>query len=167
MIRIRLETRIGAPREACFALSLSVDAHSASMGRSRERAVAGVTKGEMGDGDTVTWNARHFGLPWRMTSRISEYRPPGRFVDEQVSGPFRLWRHEHRFEPVGGGVETLMIDVAEFEAPLGPLGRIAERSVLRRYMTGLLRGRNRWLQGELETRGAHRDPSARSLPSDP
>jgi hypothetical protein len=73
--------------ERCFELSLSVDAHRESMARSGERAVAGVTSGVMRQGDTVTWRARHFGLPFHLTSRISEYSEPTRFVDEQVKGP--------------------------------------------------------------------------------
>ena len=161
MVRIRLETVIDAPPAACFALSLSVDAHTASMSRSAERIVGGVSTGQMREGETVTWRARHFGIPWRMTSRISEYDAPRRFVDEQVTGPFSRWWHEHRFEeiPPGDGAagdptairtSTRMIDVAEFEAPLGVLGRIAERLVLRRYMSRLLQRRNRWLAEQLE-----------------
>ncbi|WP_053383501.1 SRPBCC family protein [Leucobacter celer] len=145
---IRLETRIDAPPAACFSLSLSVDAHVASMSGSRERAVAGVMSGEIGAGETVTWRAAHFGVPWRMTSKITEYETPYRFVDEQVSGPFAHWRHEHRFEPDGRG--TLMLDLVEFASPCGPIGRIADRLVLERYLTELLKRRNRWLASELE-----------------
>src|SRR5512135_2824825 len=79
----RLETVIAAPIGDCFELSLSVDAHAASMSGSRESAVSGVTSGIMGPGDTVTWRARHFGIVFRMTSAITEYDYPGRFVDEQ------------------------------------------------------------------------------------
>lgn len=53
MSRIRLVTQIQAPREACFALSLSVDAHTSSMQRSGERVVAGVHQGEMAAGVTT------------------------------------------------------------------------------------------------------------------
>lgn len=148
MIRLRLETRIAATPAECFALSLSVDAHTSSMSDSRERAVGGVTSGEMRAGQTVTWRAVHFGIPWRMTSLISAYGAPHRFVDEQVSGPFARWHHEHRFEPDGSG--TRMLDLVEFAAPLGPLGRIAERIALRRYMTRLLERRNVWLRETLE-----------------
>jgi len=149
MPTIRLETLIAAPPEACFALSLSVDAHTRSMARSSERAIAGVTSGEMGAGETVTWRARHFGIPWRMTSRITEYDAPNRFVDEQLSGPFERWWHEHRFEPYGAG--TRMIDTAEFRSPLGVLGTAVDRLVLEAYMTRLLSRRNDWLKQELET----------------
>ncbi|MER7557515.1 SRPBCC family protein [Nocardioides sp. NPDC126508] len=147
MPRIELVTEIPATPEQCFELSLSVDAHRASMSDSGERAVAGVTSGVMRLGDSVTWRARHFGLPVTMTSVISEYDAPHRFVDEQQSGPFRRWWHEHRFEPVAGG--TLMTDVVEFESPAGPVGRLVNALVLTRYMTTLLEQRNAWLRAAL------------------
>jgi len=43
-------------------------------------------------------------LPWR--SRIDVWEPGVRFVDRQVVGPYRWWRHEHRFEPVAGGTRV-------------------------------------------------------------
>lgn len=58
---------------------------------SGERIVGGVASGAMKLGDSVTRQARHFGIPFTMTSRITELTAPTRFVDEQVSGPFRRW----------------------------------------------------------------------------
>ena len=117
------------------------------MSRSNERAVRGVTRGVMRHGDSVTWRARHFGMPITMTSVISQYDPPHRFVDEQTSGPFQHWWHEHRFEPVHAG--TLMTDLVEFESPAGALGRLANDLLLTRYMTTLLEQRNDWLREAL------------------
>jgi ligand-binding SRPBCC domain-containing protein len=103
----------------------------------------------MGPGDTVTWEARHVGVPFRMTSAITEYDAPHRFVDEQQRGPFRSWWHEHRFaQRADGGTE--MTDVVVYRAPLGPLGAAVDGLVLRRYMTRLLTARNAWLKDELE-----------------
>ncbi len=136
---IHVETHIAAPPERCFDLARDVAAHIASTAGSGERAVAGVTVGMLGPGDEVTWAARHFGVPWRLTSRITEFDRPRRFVDEQVRGPFRSWWHEHRFETVAGG--TSMVDRVRYRAPLGPLGRLAERLFLHRYMTALLERR--------------------------
>ena len=147
---IRLETLIAAPASDCFSLSLSVDAHTASMSASGERAVGGVTSGIMGLGDAVTWRARHFGLMFRMTSAITEYEYPCRFVDEQQRGPFRRWRHEHTFTAADSG--TRMIDVAQFRSPLGPAGAMADYLVLDRYMRRLLSQRNAWLKARLEAR---------------
>lgn len=67
-----LVTHILRPPAACFDLSLSIEAHIASTRPSRERAVAGVTSGIMQLGEEVTWEARHLGRMWRLTSRISE-----------------------------------------------------------------------------------------------
>ncbi|MFI9812752.1 SRPBCC family protein [Saccharothrix variisporea] len=134
-------THIAAPPQRVFDVSLEVETHTASMAGSGERAVAGVTSGRLGPGDTVTWEARHFGLPWRMTSRITVHEPPAHFVDEQVRGPFRHWHHAHHFTPDGRG-GTVMRDVITFAAPLGVLGRVAEVLVLNRYMPHLIRVRN-------------------------
>lgn len=143
MPRIELTTEVPATPAECFELSLSVDAHRSSMSDSGERAISGVTSGVMRRGDSVTWRARHFGFPFTMTSVISHYDAPHRFVDEQESGPFRRWWHEHRFEPVAGG--TRMTDVVEFESPAGAVGRFMNALVLTRYMTKLLEQRNAWL----------------------
>lgn len=51
-----------------------------------------------------------------------------------------------------------MIDTVRYDAPLGPLGRIAERVVLTRYLTGLLERRNAWLREDL-TVPPDRDPA--------
>jgi ligand-binding SRPBCC domain-containing protein len=145
--RILLTTKVQAPPRDCFELSLSVDAHTASMSRSGERVVRGVSAGAMELGDTVTWRARHFRIQFRMTSRITDYDAPHRFVDEQVSGPFARWWHEHRFEERDG--VTVMTDIVEFASPLGPLGRVVDALFLTRYLTRLLTQRNVWLTSAL------------------
>ncbi|WP_043622942.1 SRPBCC family protein [Nonomuraea candida] len=142
MSRFEVSTLVLAPPQVVFAASLSVDVHASSMRGSGERAVAGVTSGQLTLGDQVTWRARHFGLTWHLTSAISACTPPSSFVDEQVAGPFRRWRHEHAFEPAHGGEATLMTDVVDFAAPAGPLGALADALVLRRYLTRLILLRN-------------------------
>lgn len=155
MPTIRLETAIQAPPERCFDLSISVDAHAQSQASAHERPVAGVTAGEMRLGDTVTWEAVHFGVKQRLTSKITEYERPSRFTDEMVAGIFQQLHHTHLFVAQPGG--TLMIDIFTFRAPLGVLGRLAEIVFLTRYMQSLLLARNRYLKQVAET-GA--DPSS-------
>ena len=150
MPRLELETRIAAPPEICFDLSLDVDLHMASTFPSQERAIAGVTSGVMGLGDEVTWEARHFGLSWHMTSRIVEHERPHRFIDEMRRGPFGRWRHIHLFEPIDGG--TRMRDEIDFASPFTPLGRLVDMVVLRRYMTKLIGRRNAHLKRTAESR---------------
>lgn len=126
-----------------FDLSRNVDAHVGSMAKSRERAVAGVVSGLLSEGDEVTWRAWHFGVPLRMTSRVTRVRFPESFTDEQVRGPFRFFRHLHEFLPDDRG--TLMIDHVEFAAPFGVVGRLAEKAFLGRYMQNLIEQRNNYL----------------------
>lgn len=144
MAVIYLETLIAASQERCFDLSLDVDQHMGSMSRTGERAVAGVTSGMLGPGDTVTWQARHFGVPWRLTVRITEFERPHRFIDEQVRGAFAWMTHTHRFTPVEGG--TLMADEFRYDVPLGWLGAMVDKLALERYMRKLLSARNEYLK---------------------
>jgi ligand-binding SRPBCC domain-containing protein len=123
-----------------FDLSRSIDAHKDSMAGSREEAVGGVTSGLISQGQEVTWRAWHFGLPIRMTSRITEMQAPHYFVDEQVRGPFLRFRHVHEFNEVPAG--TVMVDRIDFAAPFGLLGRLAERLFLARYLRKLIETRN-------------------------
>ena len=71
MALIRLETYINAPIERCFDLSLNVDLHRHSVAQTHERPVAGVTSGMMKLGDTMTWEAVHFGIKQHLTSQIT------------------------------------------------------------------------------------------------
>jgi ligand-binding SRPBCC domain-containing protein len=136
-------TRTTLGIEELFDLSRSIDAHKESMAQSREKAVAGITSGLISLGEEVTWRAWHFGVPLRMTSRITEMEAPDYFIDEQVRGPFRSFRHVHEFTEDAGG--TVMVDRVKFAAPFGPLGRLAEKLVLARYLRNLTEQRNRHL----------------------
>lgn len=66
-------------------------------------------------------------------------RAPGRFVDEQVRGPFRRFHHEHRFEPNDNA--TVMLDIIDFASPVGPIGHLVDRLGLERYVSKLIRER--------------------------
>ncbi len=86
----------------------------------------------MGQGTLIDYRLRLFGLPLRWRTLIERYEPPLRFVDLQLSGPYRLWRHLHEFEAVPGG--TLMHDRVEYALPFGPLGRAAHAVAVRRTL---------------------------------
>jgi ligand-binding SRPBCC domain-containing protein len=144
MSRIRIETDIGAPPEMCFDLARSVEAHIASTGETGERAVAGVTRGLLALDDSVTWRARHLGVTWELTSRITAFDRPRHFRDEMTRGVFARLVHDHYFEPSPNG--TRMVDECDFTAPLGPLGMIADRVFLARYLRRFLQTRARALK---------------------
>jgi ligand-binding SRPBCC domain-containing protein len=148
-----------------FERSRSIDAHTGSMRFSRERAVGGVTSGLIGLGEQVTWRAWHFGLPLRMTSIITEFDAPSRFVDEQLRGPFRAFRHVHEFSTADG--TTTMIDRIEFTAPFGVVGTAVERILLRPYVRHLIVVRNRFLTTAPASRLRLPAASPRAVPAGP
>ena len=135
-----METRIAAPVERCFLLSLNIDLHTESAAPTGEKAIAGVMHGLIGPGETVTWRGRHFGLMLTHMTVISKYDRPRFFEDSMVRGMFQSFAHQHFFEQTAEG--TLMRDKLRFAAPLGPLGIIAEKLVRRRYLRGFLEERN-------------------------
>ena len=70
------------------------------------------------------------GIPVRWTTEIRLWEPPFRFIDVQVSGPYRLWHHTHRFETRDGG--TRMTDVVRYRLPFGMIGRAVHALKVRR-----------------------------------
>jgi ligand-binding SRPBCC domain-containing protein len=130
--RIEVETTIDAPPERCFDLSRSVELHLEAAAATSERAIDGVTSGLLGEGDIVTWEARHLGRRRRLTVRISAYDRPRFFRDEQVRGPFRRFVHDHFFEPQDEG--TLMRDVMEVASGFPLLDRLLVAPHLRRFL---------------------------------
>ena len=142
-VYFKCTTRTSTPKSEMFDLARSIDAHKESMAQSREDAVAGVRSGLISLGEEVTWRAWHFGVPIRMTSRITQMEAPDFFVDEQVEGPFRRFRHVHEFSEDSAG--TTMVDRIKYEAPFGLVGRVLEKLVLARYLQKLIEARNRHL----------------------
>src|SRR5207253_11077884 len=127
---------------------------SGSQEARRGGAVTGLTSGLVGTGDEMTWEATNFGVRQRLTSLITEFEPPRRFVDEMVRGAFRRFRHEHHFLAVEGGTE--MLDTFDYTSPVGLLGRLADVLFLRQYMSRLLRQRNAYLTREAESAAPRR-----------
>jgi ligand-binding SRPBCC domain-containing protein len=147
---IHIETRIAAPPERCFLLSLNIDLHKESTAQTSESAIAGITHGLIGPNETVTWQARHFGLMLTHETLISKYVRPHHFQDIMLRGMFKSFEHDHYFFELPDGT-TLMRDELRFAAPLGPLGWLAETLVLHRYLTGFLVERNQLIKAVAES----------------
>lgn len=150
MIIIEDITVFKRPIEIVFDAERNISLHSATQGHRGERAVDGVLSGLIEEGQEVEWEARHFGIKQRLRVRITRMEAPAFFRDELVHGAFKAYSHEHRFRSIGKD-HTEKRDVMVLQAPLGPLGRLAEILFLKRYMTEFLRRKNRDLQTLLET----------------
>lgn len=92
-------------------------------------------------GMQIIHEIRWFGLPVRWVTLIEEYDPPRRFVDTQLKGPYKYWRHEHTFEETPGG--TLMRDHVQYELPFGILGVVTHRLIVARQLRRIFDYRGR------------------------
>lgn len=144
-----LKTHIHAPIEVCFDLARSIDLHMDTMKHTGEKAIAGVTSGLIGLNETVTWQAKHFGVNMKLTSKITECEFPILFSDEMVKGPFKMMRHKHLFKQKEG--YTLMVDEFEFKSPFGILGNLVNAVILTNYMENLIKQRNRVIKLSAES----------------
>jgi ligand-binding SRPBCC domain-containing protein len=149
MPRIEIKTEIEANKEIVFDLSRSIDLHKISMENTNEKAIAGKTSGLIELNESVTWRAKHFGVYQNLTSKITELDRPNHFADEMVSGAFNKFKHDHHFMELNGG--TLMIDIFDYKAPLGILGKLADSLFLKNYMTQFLTERNRIVKAYAES----------------
>ncbi len=145
-----VETRINAPVEICFDAARDIGLHCETAARTGERAVAGVTTGLINLGETVTFEAVHFGIRQRLTAKIVEFDKPHRFVDETIQSAFKSLRHIHEFVPAEQG--TLMRDTLVWVSPFGILGVIADKIALERHMRNFLIERNSAFKSAIETR---------------
>ncbi len=145
MPTIIIETLIEAPIERVFDLARSIDLHRLSTRQTNEQVIAGKTSGLIGLGETVTWRAKHFGIYQKLSVVITEFNRPFSFTDRMLKGAFAAMEHQHQFELVDTG-KTLMRDLFTFKAPLGILGRFAERLFLSAYMRKFLISKNKILK---------------------
>jgi ligand-binding SRPBCC domain-containing protein len=86
----------------------------------------------MNEGTLIDYRIGLFGVPLRWHTRIETFDPPSSFVDVQLSGPYRLWRHRHEFISVPEG--TRMHDHVDYALPFGPLAPIVRSLVVRRTL---------------------------------
>jgi ligand-binding SRPBCC domain-containing protein len=72
------------------------------------------------------------GIPLYWKTEIMDVRQGVSFIDEQRKGPYSLWHHEHHFREIEGGVE--MIDLVRYRNPLGVVGRLANKLLVRKKL---------------------------------
>lgn len=92
-------------------------------------------------GTTIDYRLRLYGVPFRWRTLIDEFVPGVRFVDTQARGPYRSWRHTHRF--TADGDATVVDDEVDYELPLGPLGRLAHTMAVERQLRRIFDYRRR------------------------
>ena len=92
--------------------------------------ILSMSTNSISEGTVIRYRLRLHGMPIHWRTEIREWNPPHYFVDEQTKGPYKQWRHTHRFEAHGN--RTKMTDEVQYSLPLGVLGRIVHAVKVRR-----------------------------------
>ena len=101
--------------------------------------LAAITPGDMGftviskhqgpvmyPGQVIEYKVKPFaGISVYWMTEITHVEDKKYFVDEQRSGPYRFWHHQHHFRAIPGGVE--MTDIVHYKNPFGFIGRLVNR----------------------------------------
>lgn len=68
-------------------------------------------------------------------TEISSLVPGKYFVDKQISGPYKIWHHEHHFTESGNSVN--MYDRVSYKIPLGAAGRLIHFLFIRKKLLSI------------------------------
>lgn len=141
MTRIKVTTTINTPIEIVFNNCRNIDIHQYSASKTNEKAIEGRTSGLINKGETVTWEGKHFAFKIQHESIISEMDFPTYFVDEQLKGHFKNFKHQHFF--IKKENLTIMTDILEYETPFGFFGKLFNRLLLKNHLTKFIQNRNK------------------------
>lgn len=147
MIKIITHIEINAPIHYCFDRARDIELHTKTVWKhTKENSIGEIKLIEANQ--VVTFEATHFLIRQQLTSKITEYNRPYLFIDEMQRGAFKKLKHIHEFEQHEN--KTMMKDTLMFEAPLGILGWITERLILKTYMRRFIEHRNKELKKIIE-----------------
>lgn len=66
-------------------------------------------------------------------TEISQVKEGSYFIDNQISGPYKMWHHEHHFKSNNDGT-TEIIDKVKYKVPFYILGRISHKIFIKRKL---------------------------------
>lgn len=127
---------IKAPIEVCFDLARNVKVHTQINIVTIVKAVGGKTKGLLEEGDNVTWEAVHFGIKRRLTSKVIFMDKPHSFVNVRIKGAFKSFIQIHQF--IEKGKDTIMVDHFQYKSRFGPIGVLIDKLFFEKYIKGFI-----------------------------
>jgi len=76
-----------------------------------------------------------FGIKLTWLTEITHVKDLEYFVDEQRIGPYKMWHHQHKIEPISGGV--LMTDIVTYQPPFGVMGAVVNALFIKRQLESI------------------------------
>lgn len=100
---------------------------------------------KMYSGMIISYKVKPFlGITMTWVTEITHVEEKRYFVDEQRSGPYAFWHHQHIIKPLDSGVE--MTDIISYKPPLGFIGKIANKIFIRKQLRSIFQYRERALR---------------------
>ncbi|MBS0012073.1 MAG: SRPBCC family protein [Bacteroidales bacterium] len=91
---------------------------------------------EMYEGQIITYRIGILPLiKSNWVTEITRVKRAAYFIDEQRSGPYKIWHHEHHFRETEDGIE--MLDRVTYKIPLGIAGRIVHYLFIRKQLINI------------------------------
>lgn len=148
--RFNRKTTIKAPAELLFAWHKNPAAFSRLEPPFQKVNVLEKTGGiEDGARVTVAIPAGPISIIWKLAHK--DYKEGQQFVDYQLSGPFKSWKHTHRFlENTSDPSESILEDSIEYELPFGTLSEIFFGAFIDKQLDRLFRYRHAVTAHDLE-----------------
>ncbi len=87
---------------------------------SQEMRIQPPVPARMEAGTEIVYRLKVKGVPLKWVARIESVDAPRGFVDLQLKGPYRKWRHQHLFESQNEG--TLIRDEIDYAVPCCRVG---------------------------------------------
>jgi ligand-binding SRPBCC domain-containing protein len=90
----------------------------------------------------LDYTIRWMGVPVKWQTKIIDWSPPRQFVDLQIRGPYALWHHQHRFEPIDAqGCGVRCFDRVIYQLPVPLVRRVVHAAVVRKQLIEIFRYR--------------------------
>ncbi|MBC7425486.1 MAG: SRPBCC family protein [Bacteroidia bacterium] len=83
-------------------------------------------------------------IPMHWMTEISHVSEPHFFVDEQRSGPYKLWNHKHFLKDIPGGVQ--IDDTVHYSLPLGLIGDLANLLFVKKKLEDIFEYRKKRME---------------------
>jgi len=138
MRTVEFECTIAAPLETVWAFYQNVPKSIPALMPREDQVQVELAETPHQVGSRVIFSMRGPFGPIRWIGRYTEFVPPhavafgeeGRYVDEQVEGPFKSWRHAHEFEAINSHT-TRIVDRITYQPPYAPFGWLIDLFVVR------------------------------------
>lgn len=99
---------------------------------------------EIRQGSEIEYRLKIHGVAVHWKTRITLWEPGRRFIDSQLSGPYRSWRHLHEFEEHEGG--TLMRDIVYYQLHFAPVSTLFLGAWIRRDVSRIFEYRRQKIE---------------------